>query len=395
MTDRLMTTPDDSPDIQGRIGRATVEQLLTERPETTVETIEQKRERFLQILATLRENLELHPNVWGPTSAWETLRVLIKTGQLDNIEGKCVIDVGCGTGIFGVAFALFGASEITFVDNNESATAITAINAEKFGIADRCRIIHSDVFDSVPHKKYDVLISNPPFNPFVEGVVITNPAERSNQNEDAEGIRVLSDIIENLYKYLVPETGIAFVDFSSRQGIGICKNILDANIGVGNWEIINTPESPEDAPLFDGKYSELVDYEYIRPFITHLTVLSERDGLPRIMYPDSEGNLLLHIRNNYRNPSHITYIVPNYELEENNVLRNGANIYKVTTENVASTGQTIITNTSIDSGTLVESPVSDPRKNRRIAAIANNNPIDRTKPHHQFLRVKAKISGEV
>ena len=78
--------------------------------------------------------------------------------------GKVSVDLGCGTGILGIGALLLGASEVYFVDNDESALAIAKENLRKveseYAIG-KARFLDMDVADF--NKKADTVLQNPPF----------------------------------------------------------------------------------------------------------------------------------------------------------------------------------------------------------------------------------------
>ncbi len=87
----------------------------------------------------------------------------------DIIQGKHVVDLGCGTGILGIGALQSGASHVTFVEVDEAALITLRQNLEYFPDIsdDRYDIICSDIktLNSLnPNaKKADIVIMNPPF----------------------------------------------------------------------------------------------------------------------------------------------------------------------------------------------------------------------------------------
>lgn len=70
-------------------------------------------------------------------------------------------DVGCGFGPIALAIALAcPQAEVDAVDVNERALELTALNAERLGVADRVRVLTPDQVD--PDARYDQVWSNPP-----------------------------------------------------------------------------------------------------------------------------------------------------------------------------------------------------------------------------------------
>jgi 16S rRNA (guanine1207-N2)-methyltransferase len=74
-----------------------------------------------------------------------------------------VLDIGCGYGIIGIIASRMGASHVDLIDSDlysiaaarENIIINKALNTEAFP---------SDLFDAVSDRKYDIILSNPPFH---------------------------------------------------------------------------------------------------------------------------------------------------------------------------------------------------------------------------------------
>ena len=79
------------------------------------------------------------------------------------------LDLGCGSGIIGIALARnFPYAQVTFCDISKKALQVTKKNAARYGLLKRSEFICSDLFshweDSAKNvKKWDAVISNPPY----------------------------------------------------------------------------------------------------------------------------------------------------------------------------------------------------------------------------------------
>lgn len=74
-----------------------------------------------------------------------------------------VLDLCCGSGILGLYVASKNDVRLTAVDKSQEALELTRVNAEKNGI--RLSLQKGDLFEAVGRKKYDLIISNPPYIP--------------------------------------------------------------------------------------------------------------------------------------------------------------------------------------------------------------------------------------
>ncbi len=83
--------------------------------------------------------------------------------HLPDVAGKQVLDVGCGAGVLGISAALCGAAHVDMTDVSLPAIAATAQN-----IARHCpgnaAALPGDVLSAVQARRYDVILSNPPFH---------------------------------------------------------------------------------------------------------------------------------------------------------------------------------------------------------------------------------------
>lgn len=75
-------------------------------------------------------------------------------------------DIGTGSGCLAILLALrFPAARIDAADLSAGALAVAAINVRRHAVRGRVRLHRSDVFDAVPKARYDLILSNPPYEP--------------------------------------------------------------------------------------------------------------------------------------------------------------------------------------------------------------------------------------
>jgi 2-polyprenyl-3-methyl-5-hydroxy-6-metoxy-1,4-benzoquinol methylase len=80
------------------------------------------------------------------------LRYVKSLEGCDPIEGKTVLDVGCGPGHYGVALAAKGARRVLGIDFAEGMIELARKNAERAGVEDKCEFKVAD-FSTYPFQE--------------------------------------------------------------------------------------------------------------------------------------------------------------------------------------------------------------------------------------------------
>jgi ribosomal protein L3 glutamine methyltransferase len=74
------------------------------------------------------------------------------------------LDLCTGSGCLGIMMAhSFRNAIIDLVDLSEKALQVAKININHYGLNDKIKLIQSDLFEALENKKYDLIISNPPY----------------------------------------------------------------------------------------------------------------------------------------------------------------------------------------------------------------------------------------
>lgn len=103
----------------------------------------------------------VNPGVFFPHFTIST-RLLLDFLSSKKLSGKTFLELGSGTGIIS-AFAARNGALVTASDINKTAVKNTAENANRNGVL--VKSIHSDMFDSIPHELFDMMVINPPYYP--------------------------------------------------------------------------------------------------------------------------------------------------------------------------------------------------------------------------------------
>lgn len=79
-------------------------------------------------------------------------------------EPMQILDLCTGSGCIGIGCAArFPDAHVDLVDISEPALQIARFNAEQHGVPNRVELIQSDLFASLRGRKYDLIVSNPPY----------------------------------------------------------------------------------------------------------------------------------------------------------------------------------------------------------------------------------------
>lgn len=79
----------------------------------------------------------------------------------NDIVGKTVLDLGCGTGRLALGAAFLGAKQVLGVDVDRAAISVASENSVKIGLKDKAQWITADI--GAVHGKFDTVLQNPPF----------------------------------------------------------------------------------------------------------------------------------------------------------------------------------------------------------------------------------------
>ncbi len=85
---------------------------------------------------------------------------------LAGVEGRKILDLGCGTGVLAIAAKLAGALEVTGVELDEDALETARRNSEGMEI----EWVHDNALHYSPGRKFDAVIMNPPYGSVVRGI---------------------------------------------------------------------------------------------------------------------------------------------------------------------------------------------------------------------------------
>ena len=166
---------------------------------------------------------EIHvdPRVLVPRSPFAELieqhfRPFVRAGDVTRI-----LDLGTGSGCIAIAAAhAFGAARVDATDISPGALEVARSNVRLHGLGRRVRVIKSHVFRGLGARRYDMILSNPPYVP--ERDVDALPAEyrhepRVGLEAGRDGLRVVRAILKGAATHLRPR-GILVVEVGDTAG---------------------------------------------------------------------------------------------------------------------------------------------------------------------------------
>jgi len=116
------------------------------------------RSSFHEEFNSIKYRITIDPKMAFGTGHHETTSLMIKEILHLNVEGKTILDMGCGTGILAILSALRGATDITAIDIDEWSYNNTLENIE-LNVTKEIIVKHGDI-SILDDKLYDIIYAN-------------------------------------------------------------------------------------------------------------------------------------------------------------------------------------------------------------------------------------------
>jgi ribosomal protein L3 glutamine methyltransferase len=112
---------------------------------------------------------------------------------------KSTLDLCTGSGCLAVLLAhSFPLTRIDAADSSSEALAVARINVQRYRLSRRIRLVKSDMFSALRGKRYDLIVSNPPYVPTGELSRLQREVQREPRlalDGGADGLAVLRRVV--------------------------------------------------------------------------------------------------------------------------------------------------------------------------------------------------------
>ncbi len=205
----------------GRMSRLeffTHEKILSASAKAAVSRALQKRRRGIPLAYVTKKapfwghEFFVQPGALIPRPETERLVEEVLGVLKADFSGKKpeILDLGTGSGCIAVCLTLeWPACKMTALDTSLKALEIARKNIELFGLGQKIRLVHSQLFESVGVKipAWDIIVSNPPYVP--SGELPGLSREVRNEPVTAldggyDGLDIVNEILEQAPRYLKP-----------------------------------------------------------------------------------------------------------------------------------------------------------------------------------------------
>ena len=158
-----------------------------------------------------------------------------------------ILDIGCGSGVIGLTLKQkFPEAEVDLIDISKEALEVAKSNAKNLNL--KVNFIESDVFQNID-KKYDVIISNPPYIKTKEEIedIVRNNEPHIALYAGEDGLDIYKKILSQASNYLNDQFFMAFeIGMTQKEDITNLVNTYLKDIEI----VVKKDLSEKDRMLF-------------------------------------------------------------------------------------------------------------------------------------------------
>lgn len=163
-----------------------------------------------------------------PETEFMLEEVLGQVGRDGGLADGMIVDLCCGSGVIAIILAIELARTVTAIDLSADALAVTRANCLRHGVANRVRLVRSDLFTGLAKREQCALIvSNPPYVSRAALIEELEPEVRDHEpwlalDGGDRGLDIIRRIREHLH-CLLKVGGLFFMEIGHDQGDAVLE----------------------------------------------------------------------------------------------------------------------------------------------------------------------------
>ena len=141
--------------------------------------------------------------------------------QNEENEELAVADLCTGSGCIGLSLLMYtDLKSITLMDISRGALNMAIKNAKRHNLESRCAFVLGDITKEMPQKRFDLIVSNPPYIPSADVTALSEEVKKEPWlalDGGADGLDIIRFLIGDGLSYL-KDDGAMLIEFGYDQG---------------------------------------------------------------------------------------------------------------------------------------------------------------------------------